>query len=153
MVHLAPTRHGKKKKNKVLTSDHRFMDHVSCIVTTSNVRILDARIHMQISTSKMHILLQIPQQETKLLAYIKVAGSFQLGCFVFATKTLWCRFVEGCFGPKAFKKLSKAFQCLTDPEKKMLGLLMNGPWGKGLKRGKSWGTQEEKEETPTDLGV
>ena len=68
MVHLAPTRHGKQKK--ILTSDHRFMDHVSCIVTTLNVRILDTRISMQTSTRKIHILLQIPQQETKLLAYI-----------------------------------------------------------------------------------
>ena len=67
MVHLAPTRHGKRKK--ILTSDHRFMGHVSCIVTTLNVHILDTRTNMQTSTRKKDILLQIPQQETKLLTY------------------------------------------------------------------------------------
>jgi len=61
----------RKKKNTILTSDHRFMDHVSCIVTTSNVLYIRYTYNdMQISTRKIHILLQIPQQETKLLAYI-----------------------------------------------------------------------------------
>lgn len=37
---------------------------------------------------------------------------------------------------KAFKKLSKAFQCLTDPEKKMLGLfLVLGKGVEGVKVG------------------
>ena len=93
---------------------------------------------MQINISKIHILLQILQQETKLLAYWLSCWIISMGCFVFATKphlhavATMVSFREGMFcDPRPLKSSQRLSSAWLIQKKRC------SDWTFG--KGKSWG--------------